>query len=366
MKSLIFSIALLLIGLYAYSWHFLITVLAISFLIFFHELGHFSAARFLGVRVNVFSIGFGEAVYSFRKNQTEYKLSAIPLGGYVQLKGQDDADPTARSDDPDSYNSLSPLKRIVILIAGPGFNFLLAFFVYIMLGFLGEERLSTVVGNVAPNSAASIAGIKPGDRILSINDNAVSQWSDISPLVSTQESKVVLQRGNEKLTLITHPKIGEGVNLFGEQISKPLLGISPANETVTIYHRLDAISYAASQTWQASGLIFTGIGKLISGVVPMSEVGGIMQITDITSKAAKTSLQMLLAIVALISVNLGVLNLLPIPALDGGHIVFNIYELVTKRAVPKRAFEYLTYAGWAVLGTLMIVATFNDIVRIGQ
>lgn len=366
MKSLIFSLALLLIGLYAYSWHFIITVLAISFLIFFHELGHFSVARALGVRVNVFSIGFGEALYSFKKGQTEYKIGAIPLGGYVQLKGQDDTDPSAHSDEPDSYNSLSPFKRILILFAGPAFNFLLAFFIYIVLGFLGEERLGTVVANVAPNSAASIAGIRSGDKILSINGKSVSQWSEISPLVSTDKSEIVLKRGDEKLTLLAYPKVGEGVNLFGEKISKPLIGISPANETVIVYHRSDALKYAAEQTWQAGGLIFTGIGKLLSGVVPVSEVGGIMQITDVTSKAAKTSPQMLLLIVALISVNLGVLNLLPIPALDGGHILFNLYEFLSRRAVPKRAFEYLTYAGWAVLATLMVVATFNDIMRIGQ
>ncbi|BCX79461.1 RIP metalloprotease RseP [Campylobacter sp. 19-13652] len=366
MKSLLFSLGLLIAGLYAYSWHFIITVLAISFLIFFHELGHFLAARLLGVGVNAFSIGFGEALYSFKKGQTEYKISAIPLGGYVQLKGQDDSDPSISSNDPDSYNTLSPFGRILILVAGPAFNFLLAFFIYIAIGFLGEQRLGTVVANVAPDSAASIAGIKSGDKILSINGKIVSQWSDISPLVNTDKSEVRLKRGDEELTLIAYPKMGDGVNLFGEKISKPLLGISPSNETVIIYHRSDALKYAAEQTWQASGLIFAGIGKLLSGVVPVSEVGGIMQITDVTSKAAKTSLQMLLLIVALISVNLGVLNLLPIPALDGGHILFNLYELISRRAVPKRAFEYLTYAGWAVLGTLMIVATFNDIMRLGQ
>lgn len=363
MKSLIFSATLLLLGLYAYSGYFVITVLAISFLIFFHELGHFLAAKAQGVTVNVFSIGFGEALYSKQIGKTKYQISAIPLGGYVQLKGQDDQDPSASSTDPDSYSSLSPLGRIIVLLAGPGFNFILAFFIYIMLGFLGEQRLAPVVGNVALDSAAASAGIVAGDRILSINDKEVREWNDISPLVKTQDTKILIYRNGE-MTITLKPKLSDSVNLFGEPIKKPLLGISPSGETTMIYHRSDAISYALKRTIEASKLIFTGIGKLISGVVPAKEIGGIVQITDITSKAASVSMELLLGIVALISVNLGVLNLLPIPALDGGHILFNAYELITRRAVPKKAFEYLTYAGWVILATLMLVATFNDIMRL--
>ena len=365
MKGILFTLVLLCLGLYVYSFYFLVTVLAISFLIFFHELGHFLAARSLGVKVNTFSIGFGEKIYTKNVGGTDYCLSAIPLGGYVQLKGQDDTDPKAKNYDADSYNVLSPLKRIYILFAGPFFNFILAFFIYILLGFIGVERLAPSVGHIAEGSAAASAGLIKNDKILAINGVKINEWDEISKNVKLEPSVILIDRNGSSLTINLTPKIGETINLFNEKIERPLIGISPNGEVVKIYHTgLESLKFAFGETIEASKLIFKSFEKLVSGAVPLKEVGGIVQIADVTSKAAQISVSVLLLITALISVNLGVLNLFPIPALDGGHILFNIYELIFRREINERVLVTLTYCGWALLLGIMVLATFNDIMRL--
>ena len=365
MKGILFTLALLGLGFYAYSFYFLVTVLAISFLIFFHELGHFLAARTLGVKVNTFSIGFGEKIYTKNVGGTDYCLSAIPLGGYVQLKGQDDTDPKAKNYDTDSYNVLSPIKRIYILFAGPFFNFILAFFIYILLGSIGVERLAPSIGHIAEDSAAASAGLAKNDKILAINGVKINEWDEISKNVKLEPSTILIDRNGSQMTINLTPKIGETVNLFNEKVQRPLIGISPNGEVIKIYYTgLAGINFAFSETIEASKLIFKSFTKLVSGTVPLKEVGGIVQIADVTSKAAKISLGVLLTIVALISVNLGVLNLFPIPALDGGHILFNIYELTFRREINERVLVALTYCGWALLLGIMVLATFNDIMRL--
>jgi RIP metalloprotease rseP len=365
LKGILFTLALLCIGLYAYSFYFLVTVLAISFLIFFHELGHFLAARTLSVKINTFSIGFGEKIYTKNVGGTDYCLSAIPLGGYVQLKGQDDTDPKAKNYDTDSYNVLSPIKRIYILFAGPFFNFILAFFIYILLGSIGVERLAPSVGHIAEDSAAASAGLAKNDKILAINGVKINEWDEISKNVKLEPSTILIDRNGSQMTINLTPKIGETINLFNEKVQRPLIGISPNGEVIKIYHTgLAGINFAFSETIEASKLIFKSFTKLVSGAVPLKEVGGIVQIADVTSKAAKISLGVLLTIVALISVNLGVLNLFPIPALDGGHILFNLYELIFRREVNERVLTTLTYCGWALLLGIMVLATFNDIMRL--
>ena len=365
MKGILFTLALLCLGIYAYSFYFLVTVLAISFLIFFHELGHFLAARTLGVKVNTFSIGFGEKIYTKNIGGTDYCLSAIPFGGYVQLKGQDDTDPKAKNYDADSYNVLSPIKRIYILFAGPFFNFILAFFIYLLLGSIGVERLAPSVGHIAEGSAAASAGLVKNDKILAINGIKINEWDEISKNVKLEPSTILIDHNGSQMTINLTPKIGETINLFNEKVQRPLIGISPNGEVIKIYHTgLAGINFAFSETIEASKLIFKSITKLVSGAVPLKEVGGILQIADVTSKAAKISLGVLLTIVALISVNLGVLNLFPIPALDGGHILFNLYEIVFRREVNERVLTTLTYCGWALLLGIMMLATFNDIMRL--
>ncbi|TDJ87177.1 RIP metalloprotease RseP [Campylobacter volucris] len=364
MKSYLFLFIILAIGFKFYSFNFLITLFIISFLIFFHELGHFLAAKHMKVDVEIFSIGFGKAIFSKTYKNTQYRLSALPFGGYVKLKGQDDLNPSQKNYEQNSYTALSPLKKIYILFAGPFFNFILAFFLYIIIAFLGVQKLAPIIGNIAPDSAASKANLQVGDKIISIDGVKITNFEQISKLVHTKEISIVIERNKELINIKLIPQIAQGYNEFYQKVQKPLIGIAPKNEFITIYHQgISSISYAFNESLEASLLIFKGLAKIISGELDAKNMGGIITMVDVTSKAANSGLVVLFLITALISINLGVLNLLPIPALDGGHILFNLYELIFKKEVPKVCFEYLSYFGMALLLTLMVFVTYNDIMR---
>lgn len=345
----------------------LVSLLVLSGLIFFHELGHYMAARLMGVYVEVFSIGFGKRLFTFRKFDTEWSISAIPLGGYVRMKGQDDADPTKKSFDADSYNSKTPLQKIFILLAGPAFNFILAFFLYFIIALGSPNVLSPMIGTVVKDSPAFVAGLDANDTITSINGVSISSWKDMAEIISKSEGSldlIILRDGFLEHKILT-PELSHAKNMFGEDVERKMIGISAAGVT----HKLDlsptqTLSYATEQTLFASTMIFTGVKKLIFGEVPAKELGGVISIVKLTSDATETGWMSVLFFAALISVNLGVLNLLPIPALDGGHIMFNLYELIFRREASEAIMIKLTMAGWAVLFGLMGLGLYNDITRL--
>lgn len=345
----------------------LTSILVLSFLIFFHELGHFLAARFFGVHVEVFSIGFGKKVFSKVVGQTEYCLSLIPLGGYVQMKGQDDRDPTKVSYDIDSYNTKAPWKRIIILFAGPFANFLLAFLLFMSVGAMGVTKFAPIVGKISENSPALEAGIVENDRIVMINNELIETWDEVSQIIQKNSGQLELkvERAGSVQTLLLTPKISEYKNMFGETKQKKMIGVLPSGKTIEmVYSASELPKFAYDQTLKATTLILTSLQKLIEGVVSPKELGGIISIVQVTSEASAAGLVALFGLTALISVNLGVLNLLPIPALDGGHIMFNAYELLTKKAPNERVLTSMTMAGWILLLSLMALSLFNDIYRL--
>lgn len=349
------------------SW--IIALAILSALIFFHELGHYSAAKFFGVFVEVFSIGFGKKLVSFNWRGTKWQISAIPLGGYVKMKGQDDLDPTAISRDTDSYNSKKPGQRIIILLAGPAANFVLAWFLLYAIALGGPKALSPVIGMVSKDSPAHIAGLLKNDRILSINGEAITQWDELSDAIvaSTTTLTLQVQRGNTLQFITLTPRVSESTNMFKEKIYKRMVGIAPSGDTHTLHlDPIQAIEYASKETMDASMMIFQSVQKLITGIVPAKELGGVVSIVQITADATQYGWMSLFFFAALISVNLGVLNLLPIPALDGGHVVFNLYEMIRKKAPSEAVIAQLTIGGWVLLLGLMTLGLYNDITRLIQ
>ena len=347
------------------SWF--VSLLVLSGLIFFHELGHYLMARAVGVYVEVFSIGFGKKLFSFHKFNTQWSISAIPLGGYVKMKGQDDSDPSKKSYDADSYNTKTPTQKILILLAGPAANFVLAFVLYFFIALGSPNVLSPVIGTVTKDSPAFIAGLESNDTVTAINGLAIESWKDMAKAISTSNGtlSLTIKRNGflEEKTLT--PKLQMSTNVFGEQIERKMIGISSAGIT----HQLElgfyeTFAYATEQTIFASTMIFTGVKKLILGEVPAKDLGGVISIVKITSDATAAGWMSVLFFAALISVNLGVLNLLPIPALDGGHIMFNLYELIFHREASEQMVINLTIGGWVILFGLMGLGLFNDITRL--
>ncbi|MBD3794818.1 MAG: RIP metalloprotease RseP [Epsilonproteobacteria bacterium] len=347
---------------------FISSLIVLSFLIFFHELGHFLVARFFGVQVDVFSIGFGKKIFSKQIGKTQWSISMIPLGGYVKMKGQDDTDPLAISSDSDSYNSKKPWQRILILLGGPFANILTAFFVYITIAFIGVPTLLPTVGELNSTLPAYEAGLKKGDKILEINHQTITKWEDIGVVVTQSSSPILnirVQRGNENIAIVVTPKIIESKNIFGESISKKVIGIAPKGDVVDVHYGfVGTIEYAFDETIEATTMIVKGIEKLITGVVAPDQISGVIGIVDITSQASSMGIVTLLFFTALISVNLGVANLLPIPALDGGHIMFNLYEMIISKAPSETVLYKLTVVGWAMLFGLMFLGLYNDINRL--
>lgn len=346
---------------------FLVSLLVLSALIFFHELGHYFAARLVGVNIQVFSIGFGRKIASFHKWGTEWKIAIFPLGGYVKMKGQDDTDPTKKSYDDDSYNVKTPMQKIFILLAGPFANFILAFFLYFVIALGGPSILSPVIGNIVKDSPAFVAGLESNDTVLSINATPITTWKEMAKIIESSSGSLDLEI--ERAGFIQHitllPNITQTTNIFNEVIQKKMIGIGSAG----VSHKLElsakeTLSYATEQTIFASTMIFTGVKKLILGEVPAKELGGVISIVKLTSDATAIGWMSVLFFAALISVNLGVLNLLPIPALDGGHIIFNLYELLFKKEVSETIMIKLTITGWIILFSLMGLGIYNDINRL--
>lgn len=344
-----------------------LALIALSFLIFFHELGHFLAARFFGVKVEVFSIGFGKKLIKKTYGDTQYALSLIPLGGYVKMKGQEDSDPLAQNKESDSYSSKTPLQRIAILLAGPLFNLFLPLLIYTGIFYGQKDVLLPIVGEVQKDMPAFKSGLQSGDQIERINGEKVIVWNDVAEKIQRSDDKITLTilREGKRLNLEILPKALERENIFGEKQQVLVIGIKPIGEIGSVhYDMLDAFMLAIKQTFRSVMLILEGVQKLLLGIVSTSEIGGVISIVQVMDKAHESGMIQFFALVALISINLGILNLLPIPALDGGHIIFNLYELLSGKSPSVNALYYLTILGWAVLFSLIFLGFYNDINRI--
>ena len=352
-------------------------VLVLGGLIFFHELGHFAVARIFRMGVRTFSLGFGPRLVSKRFGKTDYCLSVVPLGGYVSLVGQGgveeelekDPDDDRIFDDNEMFFNCPAWQRLLVIAAGPVANFILAWLIYWGLAFSqGASYMLPEVGDILPDTPAAAAGFVAGDRIIRINGQPITEWSQLSETVAASQGAlldIIIVRGNEEFTLHVTPRAAERQTIFGETVQTWQVGIvSSGASGHTPLGFVQSAAEGVKKTWEI--LVFTveGIGKLFQRVVPLEAVGGPILIAQAVGEQAQQGVVNVLMIAALISVNLGLLNLLPIPVLDGGHIVFLGLEMLFRRPLSERVQEASARVGVVLLVGLMLFATWNDLVRL--
>ncbi|CAK8712611.1 RIP metalloprotease RseP [Candidatus Electrothrix laxa] len=347
-------------------------ILVLGVLIFVHELGHFLLAKLFGVRVLKFSLGFGNKLIGKKWGETEYLISALPLGGYVKMFGEQPDEEISEEEQAVSFTHKTVWQRFGIVVAGPLFNLFFAVFLFwLMFTFAGLPDFveSGLIGKVSPGSVAEKAGLKDGDLILSIDSQEITTWTQVSESIKNsggKEVQLAVQRGQETLTIAATPVMDKVKNLFGEEVGERyLLGISRSEQLE--YKKtslLEAIKYAFLQTWNLIVLTLMGIVKIVQRVVPASELGGPIRIAELAGQQWEAGWMQLLHFTGLLSINLGILNLLPIPVLDGGHLVFLSIEAVRGKPLGEQAVIRAQKVGITLLISLMIFVFYNDIARL--
>jgi regulator of sigma E protease len=351
---------------------FISFIIVLGILIFVHEFGHFLCAKLFGVKVLKFSLGFGPKLVGFQRGETEYLISALPLGGYVKMVGEQGDETVNDEDESRSFANKPVWQRFIIVAAGPLSNLLFAVFVFFLvfaINGLPKPVENSVIGAVTASSPADQAGLKAGDVIASINGQATATWEEVADLISASQGKPIsleIKRGQEQLTTTAKPEISASRNIFGEETGKRyMIGISRSDEVVYEPVSLGkALLTGFAQTWGFIYLTILGIVKMIQAIIPASELGGPILIAQLAGKQLQQGWTSLAYFIGLISVNLGILNLLPIPVLDGGHLMFFTYEALRRKPVSQRAMEICQQVGLVLLATLMVFVFYNDIARL--
>jgi len=367
-------------------------IVVLGILIFVHELGHFILAKMMGVSVEKFSLGFGPKLIGKKVGETEYLLSAFPLGGYVKMFGEGgyieggEVHNSGGVDNPpaeelalDTLRELTDeekarsfahkpvMARIAIVLAGPIFNLVFAWMIFIILCMLGVPTVTTKIGEVLKDKPAAKAGLQTGDLITIINGKSIKKWEEIAETVFASRGEtltITVKRGDKDVNYSITPEPRISKNLFGEKISGYAIGVASAGDFVKEYYNpYQAVIKGTEQTWKVIELTVMSLVKMIQRVVPMDSVGGPIMIAKMAGEQAAAGVEPFLAFMALLSVNLGVLNLLPVPVLDGGHLLFFFCELIFRRPVPQKIREYAQQIGMALLLGLMVLAFYNDIFR---
>lgn len=344
-------------------------VIVLGVLIFFHELGHFLVARLLGVGVETFSLGFGPKMIGKKIGITDYRISAIPLGGYVKMVGEQpdaDLDP---ADIPLSFTHKNVFKRILIVAAGPFFNLLLALIIfYGIFQISGMLILKSSIGEVNEGTPAYRTGLKKGDLVVSIDGVKILSWEDMAKMITTSKGKTlsisVIRSNSMRVVDVTpEPKIFK--NIFNEDIERYVIGVTASGDFFTKdLNVFQALSQSFIQTYQITALTIKGVVKLFQGTVSPKTLGGPIMIAQMAGQEARAGVVNFIFFIALISINLAILNFLPIPVLDGGHLLFFFVEAVTGRPVSIKIREIAQQAGIFVLILLMIYVFYNDIARV--
>ena len=356
-------------------------VVVLGILVFVHELGHFAVARMCGVKVDVFSIGFGKELWGRRDRQgTYWKIAAVPLGGYCQFLGDDDASSAgdgkaselSEEEKKFTFQYQSPAKKLVIALAGPMSNYLFAILIFAVIFFLlGKINFPPVVGEVFENSAAAKAGIVANDRILTINGNKIDSFDDIRQEVDLtvgNEVVVELLRDGREIRLqfpLTEMEVPEA---NGEMTKRPMLGVKSVNVIELDHEKLSlpqSLKEAFLEAWNVTEATLRGVGQMVTGKRSGEEIGGIIRIAEMSGDISKQNgILDLVVFMALLSINLGLINLFPIPVLDGGHIVIYLAEIAVGKEINTQIKDALFKVGFSLIIALMIFATWNDFVRL--
>ncbi|MFH7319389.1 RIP metalloprotease RseP [Desulfurivibrio sp. D14AmB] len=347
-------------------------IIVLGLLIFVHELGHFLFAKLFRVKVLKFSLGFGPRLVGRKVGETEYQISAFPLGGYVNMLGENPGDETDPADRDRCFATKPVWQRFIIVAAGPFFNLafavLLFFLIFAAVG-MPHPAPGTTIGEVAADSPAAAAGLEQGDIILAVNGVATEEWEDVSRLIRDSEGREVaisVRRGDEVFATAGVPAKQEVKNIFGEVVGQRyMLGITRSSETV--YQPISlpgAVMAGLEQTWSLIWLTLVAIVKMFQQIIPASELGGPILIAQLAGQQMEVGWINFIYFIALISINLGILNLLPIPVLDGGHLVFFTVEALTRRPVSMKVRELAQQVGLVLLIALMFFVFYNDIMRL--
>jgi regulator of sigma E protease len=343
-------------------------IIVLGVLIFFHEFGHFLIARLFGVGVEKFSLGFGPRLIGKRIGRTDYRISAIPLGGYVKMVGEEPDAEVSPQDLSVSFTHKHVLKRMCIVAAGPIFNILLAVIIFFGIFLVsGAMILQPSVGEVRDGSPALAAGLKTGDLITAIDGVAVSNWENMTEIIGASNGKTleirVRRADADKIFQVT-PELIPAKNLFGEDIERYIIGISASGDVYTRELNLfQALTESLKQTYTIVELMVIIIGKLITGDISADTIGGPIMIAKMAGDQAKAGISNLIFFIALISVNLAIINLVPIPILDGGHLLFFFIELIKGRPVNLKIREVAQQIGLFIILLLVILVFYNDIFR---
>ncbi|RZD16964.1 MAG: RIP metalloprotease RseP [Candidatus Acididesulfobacter guangdongensis] len=363
-------------------------VIVVSIIVVFHEFGHFIVAKMLGVKVENFSLGFGPKLISKKIGETEYAVSALPLGGYVKLLGEDPEEELSPEDEKRSFSKLSPFKKFLIVFFGPVFNFVLALVILTIIFSAGKPILKSVVGKVMKGYPAAAAGLKKGDIITSVNGKKIWKWSSLAayiqkygkhtialgvkrPINAASNNKIakklpITGKTDYSKTFLINikPRLVSGLNIFKQKITRYIIGIYPSNVTVNQGSNIFSAFYSGlKEVWFIIYITIFSVYMLIAGKIPATDLGGPIMIAQLSGRAASMGLSQFFYFIAVISVNIGLVNLFPIPALDGGHILFSFIEMIRRRPLSPKFQENAAKIGFAFLIMLLLFVSYNDIMR---
>ncbi|MGC2432964.1 MAG: RIP metalloprotease RseP [Desulfobaccales bacterium] len=347
----------------------LATVFVLGILIFVHELGHFLVAKLFGVRVEAFSLGFPPQLVHKKIGDTDYRLSVVPLGGYVKMLGENPGEEIPPELQPFSFMHQPLWHRFLIVLAGPISNLILAFLVFLLVFAVnGIPYLTTVITEVEQNSPAAAAGLQPGDQVLELNGRPVKRWEDLPPIIrqaGEHPLDLTLKRGQKIITVKVTPHREEVPNIFGGKSSAVIIGIlNNKNLAIDNVGLGRAFVRAGDATWGVCYLTTLSLYKVLTGEAPLKGLGGPILIAQVAGQEAKAGAAPLLQFLATLSVNLFLLNLLPIPILDGGHLLFCALEAVRRKPVEIQLREIAQGVGLMLILALMILVFYQDIARL--